>query len=214
MFDGVAHRYDLLNDVLSLGMDRWWRREAARAAGCVPGDRVLDLGCGTGKLGALVAGRCRVIGVDVSAEMLRLARCHSAGHMRFVQGSAFRLPFRSGAFDAAVSGFVLRNLWDLPGAIGELARVLRPGATLVLVDITEPRRPMMRRLFDAYFRTAAPILGALAGEPRAYRYLVGSLGQLPPPGAVVELLEAAGFSGATARPLTGGMVTLFEASRV
>jgi demethylmenaquinone methyltransferase/2-methoxy-6-polyprenyl-1,4-benzoquinol methylase len=213
MFDAVARRYDLFNDILSMGLDRWWRREAVRAVACGLGDRVLDLGSGTGKLGALVADRCHVVGVDLSGEMLRLARRRYEGRIHLVQGSAFALPFPSGVFDAALSGFVLRNLEDLSQAFEELARVLRPGATIGVVDITEPSHPMFRRLFDAYFRTAAPALGALAGTARAYRYLVGSLGQIPPPDGVTDLLRAAGFERAAARPLTGGMVTLFTATR-
>jgi demethylmenaquinone methyltransferase/2-methoxy-6-polyprenyl-1,4-benzoquinol methylase len=151
--------------------------------------------------------------VDVSQEMLRLGQRTYGGRVRFVQGSAFRLPFRPGSFDAALSGFVLRNLADLPGAFEELARVLRSGGRVALVDITEPRRPLFRRLFDAYFRTAAPALGALAGRAGAYRYLVGSLGQIPPPEDVIAMLATAGFARAAARPLTGGMVTLFTATR-
>jgi demethylmenaquinone methyltransferase/2-methoxy-6-polyprenyl-1,4-benzoquinol methylase len=212
MFDSVARRYDLVNDVLSFGLDRWWRREAIRALGARPGDRVLDVGCGTGRLGELLSARCRVIGLDVSAEMLRLARKVSV-RIRPVQGSAYRLPFRDGSFDRAVSGFVLRNLDDLPAAFHELARVLNAGGSIALVDITEPTRPVLRRLFDGYFRRAAPALGRLAGQAGAYRYLIRSLGQLPPPHAVVEQLNSAGFSTASARPLTGGMVTLFTATR-
>jgi demethylmenaquinone methyltransferase/2-methoxy-6-polyprenyl-1,4-benzoquinol methylase len=213
MFDVVAGRYDLVNDILSVGLDRWWRREAVRALGPRPGARVLDLGCGTGKLGALLASRCRVVGVDVSQEMLRLARRPHGSRLRYVQGSAFRLPFGSRSFDAGVSGFVLRNLEDLPRAFGELSRVLRPGAPIAVVDITEPSHPLFRTLFGAYFRTAAPALGALAGKAGAYRYLVGSLGQIPPPEDVIDMLSGAGFARAAARRLTGGMVTLFTADR-
>jgi demethylmenaquinone methyltransferase/2-methoxy-6-polyprenyl-1,4-benzoquinol methylase len=213
MFDVVARRYDLVNDILSLGLDRWWRREAVRALGCPPGARVLDLGCGTGKLAALLASRCHVVGLDVSAEMLWLARRTHGRRLRYVQGSAFRLPFCPGSFDAGMSGFVLRNLNDLPAAFAELSRVLRPGAPIAMADITEPGHPVFRRLFDAYFSTAARALGALVGKAGAYRYLVGSLGQIPPPENVIDMLSAAGFSRADARPLTGGMVTLFTASR-
>jgi demethylmenaquinone methyltransferase / 2-methoxy-6-polyprenyl-1,4-benzoquinol methylase len=213
MFDVVSRRYDLFNDILSMGLDRWWRRQAVRTLSSPPGTRVLDLGCGTGKLGALLASRCRVVGIDVSQEMLRLAQRAHGSRLRYVQGSAFRLPFCSGSFDAGVSGFVLRNLEDLPAAFAELSRVLRPGAPIAVVDITEPSHPLFRRLFDAYFRTAAPALGALAGKAGAYRYLVGSLGQIPPPEVVIDMLSAAGFARAAARPLTGGLVTLFTAAR-
>jgi demethylmenaquinone methyltransferase/2-methoxy-6-polyprenyl-1,4-benzoquinol methylase len=213
MFDAVARRYDLLNDVLSLGLVRWWRREAAKALAPRAGDRVLDLGCGTGRLGGVVAGGCRIFGIDVSNEMLTIARRTTGGRIRFVQGSAFALPFDGEVFDAVLSGFVLRNLEDLPAAFAEVARVLRPGAAVSLIDITEPRHPVFRRMFEAYFQTAAPALGALVGRVRAYRYLVGSLGQIPPPDEVVAMLAGTGFSKPRARGLTGGMVTLFTATR-
>jgi demethylmenaquinone methyltransferase/2-methoxy-6-polyprenyl-1,4-benzoquinol methylase len=212
MFDSVARRYDLLNDLLSFGLDRRWRRAAARAVAARPGDVVLDLGCGTGKLGRLLGGRCRVVGVDLSAEMLKVAARGGAASA-FVQGSAFALPFRSGAFSAAVSGFLLRNLHDLGAAFDELARVLSPGSRVALLDITEPAGPRLRRLFDAYFARAAPALGALSGNAPAYRYLVGSLAHLPPPGEVLALLRAARFRDEKARPITGGIVTLFNAVR-
>jgi demethylmenaquinone methyltransferase/2-methoxy-6-polyprenyl-1,4-benzoquinol methylase len=213
MFDRVAARYDLLNDLLSFGLDRRWRRAAATAVERRPGDRVLDLGCGTGKLGELLAANCRVVGVDVSSEMLRLAARDRHGGAGFVQASAFRLPFRPATFDGCVSGFVLRNLDDLPAAFAEMARVLRPGARVALVDITEPRGRWFRAAFHAWFGIAAPALGAIAGRGSAYRYLVHSLGQLPPPEVVTSQLAAAGFDDAVAKPRTGGIVTLFTATR-
>jgi demethylmenaquinone methyltransferase/2-methoxy-6-polyprenyl-1,4-benzoquinol methylase len=210
MFDDLVDRYDVLNDVLSLGLDRVWRRAATDA---IPrGGRILDLGCGTGKLAARLSERARVVGLDVSFEMLRAAR-RGAPRSVLVQGSAFALPFADGAFDAAVSGFVLRNLDHLPPAFAELARVVRPGGTVALVDITEPTNPILRRSFDAYFGTVAPALGALVGRRDAYRYLARSLAQLPPPAEVRSLLAAAGFADVRSRPLTGGMVTLFTAVR-
>jgi demethylmenaquinone methyltransferase/2-methoxy-6-polyprenyl-1,4-benzoquinol methylase len=213
MFDGLVERYDLLNDVLSLGLDRWWRRRTAAALQIRPRDRVLDLGCGTGRLSVLLADQHAVTGVDVSGSMLREARRRYAGRVILVQGSAFRLPFADASFGGAVSAFVLRNLDNLPVAFGELARVLSPRGMIALVDITEPSRPLMRRLFDAYFGAAAPALGALVRRSDEYRYLVRSLAQLPPPEELCEMLRSAGFVGCAARPLTGGMVTLFTATR-
>jgi demethylmenaquinone methyltransferase / 2-methoxy-6-polyprenyl-1,4-benzoquinol methylase len=212
MFDQVAVRYDLINRLLSFGLDRRWRRAAARAVSPTSGP-VLDLGCGTGDLGLLLAESGTVIGVDLSHAMLLEARRKSGDRIRLVEGSAFALPFADAGFDAAVSGFVLRNLEDLPAAFAELARVVAPGGQIGLVDITEPPRPAMRRLFDAYFGVAAPALGRLAGRRDAYRYLARSLAQLPPPPQVCVLLEQAGFQEAQARPLTGGMVTLFTGRR-
>jgi demethylmenaquinone methyltransferase/2-methoxy-6-polyprenyl-1,4-benzoquinol methylase len=213
MFDDLVERYDLVNAVLSLGLDRVWRRAAARTIDARAGERVLDLGCGTGKLGGRLAGRARVTGLDLSQQMLRRAKRLVPASMALVQGSAFGLPFRDRAFSGVVSGFVLRNLDDLPLALRELARVLHPGGRLALLDITGPRNPALRRLFDGYFGTVAPALGGAMGKREAYRYLVRSLAQLPPPPAVLSMLEAAGFTRTRARPLTGGVVTLFTAER-
>ena len=213
MFDDLVDRYDLLNDLLSFGLDRWWRRQTARAIHAPAGTRVLDLGCGTGKLGLRLAERYRVVGVDVSGAMLSRARKMAAGRVALVQGSAFRLPFADASFGGAGSGFVLRNLDDLPTAFSELARVLKRGAGVALVDITEPSHPAFRRLFDAYFRRAAPGLGALVGMREAYRYLVASLRQLPSSAEVCRMLETAGFERCSTLPLTGGVVTLFSAVR-
>jgi demethylmenaquinone methyltransferase/2-methoxy-6-polyprenyl-1,4-benzoquinol methylase len=212
MFDAIVPRYDLVNDLLSMGMDRPWRRAALRELRSEIGAPVLDLGCGTGRLTdrANEAGY-RVVGLDVSAAMLTAAQ--ERGVSRLVQGSAFRLPFRDGSFAGAVSGFVLRNLDDLPAAFAELARVLRPGAGVAIVDITEPPDPVRRRLFDAYFRIAAPLLGRLAGQGDAYRYLVRSIGHLPPPADVAALLRAAGCERVRWRALQPGMVTLWTARR-
>jgi demethylmenaquinone methyltransferase/2-methoxy-6-polyprenyl-1,4-benzoquinol methylase len=145
--------------------------------------------------------------------MLLAARQKGGKRLSLVEGSVFALPFDHGTFHAAVSGFVLRNLEELPAAFAELARVMAPGGRIGLVDITEPPHPALRRLFDAYFGVAAPALGRLAGQPDAYRYLARSLAQLPPPREVCALLEASGFAGCEARPLTGGMVTLFTGRR-
>jgi demethylmenaquinone methyltransferase/2-methoxy-6-polyprenyl-1,4-benzoquinol methylase len=213
MFDGLVARYDLVNDVLSFGLDRWWRRAAAAALRAAPGNRVLDLGCGTGRLGALLSARHPVTGLDISFAMLRQARRRSARRLALVQGSAFRLPFADGTFGGAVSAFVLRNLDDLPVAFEELARVVADGGGIALVDITEPSRPWVRRLFDAYFSVAAPALGGLVGKRDEYGYLVRSLAHLPPPKELREMLSLAGFVECRARALTGGMITLLSATR-
>jgi len=214
MFDGIVDRYGLVNSLLSLGLDRVWRRAGVRAAAPGRGDLVLDLGCGTGELAtALARGGASVVGVDASERMVAAARARAPSGVTLVRASAFRLPFGDATFDAAASAFVLRNLHDLPGAFAELARVVRPGGRLALVDITEPPTPALRRLFDAYFSVAAPALGGIVGHRAAYAYLARSVAQLPPATDLCADLRRAGFSRARAHPLTGGMVTLFSGRR-
>jgi demethylmenaquinone methyltransferase / 2-methoxy-6-polyprenyl-1,4-benzoquinol methylase len=210
MFDDIVERYDLLSDLLSMGFDHRWRRHAANAVRQPGGSWVLDVGCGTGALGARLARAYHVAGVDVSERMLRAGRERRVP-MAFAQASVFRLPFADDAFSAAVSAFVLRNLDDLPAAFAEVARVVRPGGDLSIVDITEPRNRAWRGLFDAYFSVAAPLVGRLSRNPDVYRYLARSLPQLPPPADVGALIAAAGFEGVRHRPLAPGMVTLWTA---
>lgn len=212
MFDDIVDRYDIVNDLLSLGLDRWWRRATLKAMPSRPGDRVLDFGCGTGALGNELAGRANVIGMDLSQEMLVAARRRVRG-VRFVRGSVFALPFADGVFRGVMSAFVLRNLYDLEQAAEELARVTAPGGALAIVDITGPRSAWLRKPFDAYFSTVAPLLGKVTGQEEAYRYLSKSLAQLPEPRVLCDILEAAGFRMARARGLSGGMVTLWTAIR-
>jgi demethylmenaquinone methyltransferase/2-methoxy-6-polyprenyl-1,4-benzoquinol methylase len=213
MFDAVVVRYDLVNALLSLGLDRWWRRRTVRAIASPPGARVLDLGCGTGKLAELLAEEARVVGLDLSQHMLVTANERLGERIAFVRGSMFALPFADGVFQGATSAFVLRNLSDLPGAFAELARVTEQGASLALVDITGPRRAWLRRPFDVYFDTVAPLLGRLVGQAEAYRYLARSLAQLPAPEVICQMLEGAGFVRVEAHPLSGGMVTVWTATR-
>jgi demethylmenaquinone methyltransferase/2-methoxy-6-polyprenyl-1,4-benzoquinol methylase len=196
-----------------MGFDRSWRRRTAAALDAPAGSRVLDVGCGTGSLGRRLTATHSVVGVDISLEMLRAAQERRASGMRLVQGSASRLPFPDETFGGFVSAFVLRNLEDLDATFIELARVVRPGGGLSIVDITEPRGRVWRRAFDAYFSVAAPLVGRFSRNPDVYRYLARSLPQLPPPERVSSMLEGAGFADVVHRSLAPGMVTLWTARR-
>jgi demethylmenaquinone methyltransferase/2-methoxy-6-polyprenyl-1,4-benzoquinol methylase len=213
MFDGVADRYDLMNDVLSFGLHRRWRRQTADSVWVRPADIVLDLGCGTGGMSLLLEERARVVGIDLSHQMLVLARERAGPRVKLAEASALRLPFGDRTFGAVTSAFVLRNLRDLSRAFREMARVLVPGGTVALVDLTEPDHPAFRWVFDLYLRTAAPAAGTLAGSGEAYRYLARSLDQLPPPAEICGSLAAAGFMDCRARSMSGGAVTLFTGRR-
>lgn len=212
MFDGLVERYDLLNRLMTFGLDRAWRRRTVGSLNLRAGDRALDLGCGTGDLLELLAGHARPTGIDVSSAMLARAHSRLGQRAALVRGSAFELPFANDSFQGAVSGFVVRNLQDLEGAMAELARVVAPGGRIALLDATEPPG-WIRPLFEAYFRIVAPALGAIAGKKAAYQYLAASLSQIPPPEAMCRLLADAGFTACTAHRLTFGVVTLFTASK-
>jgi demethylmenaquinone methyltransferase/2-methoxy-6-polyprenyl-1,4-benzoquinol methylase len=213
MFDGIVERYDVVNDALSLGLDRYWRSATARAVRANAGELILDLGVGTGRLSVSLPSGVRCVGIDLSSAMLQRARRRPGPCLSLVQGSALRLPFRNGSFDRAVSAFVLRNLSDLGAAFAELARVVRPEGSIALVDITAPRNRVFRALFEGYFAAAAPLLGRMVGRSDAYRYLVRSVARLPPAEDVCRMLARAGFERCRFRPLTGGVTTLWTATR-
>ncbi len=220
MFGRIAHRYDLMNALMTFGMDSRWRAAAARAAQPA-GGIALDLATGTGDLAlALVgAGARRVAGVDFSLEMLARAQAKVAGshdhqgRIGLLAGDALRLPFADEAFDCATNGFLLRNVVDLPATFSELWRVLKPGGRLVCLEITHPPAALAP-LFRLYLEGAVPIVGGLvSGDPTAYRYLPASLRPFPDSRRLAELLRDAGFSDVHYRLLGLGTVALHVAIR-
>ena len=223
MFAHIARGYEWFDHVASLGQDFLWRPQAFWAMDRfrdpeVPVRRVLDLGCGTGELARLTAHRypgAEVVAVDFTAEMLAHAVAgtpsHLAPRLRYARADAQRLPFRGQQFDLVVSAFVARNLPDLPGALAEMRRVLRPDGSLMILDITGPTDPWMRKLFLAYFGRVVPWLGAAVGSEGPYTYLPRSLAHLPPPQELLGWIRKAGFPRAVARPFSGGIVTAFLA---
>ena len=222
MFDAIAPRYDLLNHVLSAGMDRGWRNRAIDALGLTQQARVLDVCTGTGDLALAAADRhqgASVIGVDFAAEMLRLGlnkvRAGSLdSRIRLVRGDAARIPVADATCDAATIGFGIRNVAEPERALAEIARVLKPGGRLAILEFGQPRIPGIRTLYSWYFRYLLPLVGRLVSKHQsAYSYLPASVGTFPPPAEFAKILAATGFSHVRAVPLTFGIVYLFTAQR-
>jgi demethylmenaquinone methyltransferase/2-methoxy-6-polyprenyl-1,4-benzoquinol methylase len=211
MFDRIAPVYDVMNRVMTAGLDRRWRRLAA-AEVVWPGDRVLDACCGTGDLAVECERRGgRVVGLDFSEPMLVRARKKS-GAIEWVQGDALALPFEDGSFDAATVGFGVRNLADLEGGLRELARVLRPGGKLAVLEITRPRG-LLKPFFRLWFDVLVPFAGRVLPGWKAYTYVPASVRRFPGPDDLSALLERAGFADVRYRLLGGGSVALHVGTR-
>jgi demethylmenaquinone methyltransferase / 2-methoxy-6-polyprenyl-1,4-benzoquinol methylase len=211
MFDRIAPVYDVMNRVMTAGLDRRWRKLAV-AEVVWQGDRVLDACCGTGDLAVEAERRGgRVVGLDFSERMLERAR-RKSGAIEWVQGDALALPFGDGEFDAATVGFGVRNLADLDAGLRELARVLRPGGKLAVLEITRPRG-ILRPFFRLWFDGVVPVLGRVLPGGEAYTYLPASVRRFPGPDDLSSLLAAAGFEDVRYRMLGGGIVALHVGSR-
>jgi demethylmenaquinone methyltransferase/2-methoxy-6-polyprenyl-1,4-benzoquinol methylase len=211
MFDRIAPVYDVMNRVMTAGLDRRWRRLAVGEV-VWPGDRVLDSCCGTGDL-AIEAERRggRVVGLDFSGRMLERAR-EKSGTIEWVQGDALALPFADGEFDSATVGFGVRNLDDLDRGLRELARVLRPGGRIAVLEITRPRG-LLRPFFRVWLDVLVPLAGRFLPGGKAYTYLPASVRRFPGPEDLSALFERAGFEDVRYRLLGGGSVALHTAAR-
>jgi len=206
MFDRIAPVYDLMNTVMTAGLDRRWRR-ATVAAVVSPGSEVVDVCCGTGDL-AIAARRrgARVVGVDFSERMLARAR-RKAADVEWVRGDALHLSFPDGSFDAATVGFGVRNLEDLEAGLRELRRVLRPGGRVGILEITTPRGPLAP-FYRLWFDRIVPLLGRVLPGGSAYTYLPASVRRFPGPEELAALLERSGFADVSFRTFAGGIVAL------
>jgi demethylmenaquinone methyltransferase / 2-methoxy-6-polyprenyl-1,4-benzoquinol methylase len=211
MFDRIAPVYDVMNRVMTVGLDGRWRRATAEAA-VRGGDRVLDACCGTGDL-ALAAARVggRVTGLDFSERMLERARRKGAQvtncNLEWVRGDVLALPFADGSFDSATVGFGVRNVEDLPAALRELRRVLVPGGRLGVLEITRPRG-FLRHFYGLWFDRIVPLLGRVLPGGDAYTYLPASVRRFPGPEDLARALEEAGFERVRFRLFAGGIVAL------
>jgi demethylmenaquinone methyltransferase/2-methoxy-6-polyprenyl-1,4-benzoquinol methylase len=206
MFDRIAPVYDVMNRVMTAGLDIRWRRLAAQAA-VRPGDRVLDAACGTGDLAIAdrKAGAARVTGLDFSEKMLERAR--RKADLEWIQGDMLALPFAEGTFDAATVGFGVRNVADLELALRELRRVLMPGGRLAILEITQARGPL-KPFFSLWFDRIVPLLGKVLPGGSAYTYLPESVKRFPTAEGLVELLVSSGFGEVEFRLLGGSIVAL------
>jgi demethylmenaquinone methyltransferase/2-methoxy-6-polyprenyl-1,4-benzoquinol methylase len=213
MFDRIAPRYDALNRLLSFGLDRAWRRVALDAIAIGPGDRVLDLACGTGDLAELAAARgARVVGADFARGMLRGAQERAVG-CALVQADAAALPFANGWATAATCGFALRNFVSIEATLGELARIVAPGGRIALLEVDRPRSAWARAGHALWFDRVVPRVGGWLSDRDAYAYLPQSTAYLPPDPVFAALLDHAGFFDARKRSLLLGAAQLWTARR-
>ncbi|ACQ81476.1 ubiquinone/menaquinone biosynthesis methyltransferase [Beutenbergia cavernae DSM 12333] len=215
MFDDVARRYDLTNDVLSLGMDRLWRRATLDALGARPGERVLDLAAGTGTSSAdLADDGVDVVSCDFSTGMVAEGK-RRRPDLAFVAGDATRLPFADGSFDAVTISFGLRNVSPAVAGLSEMLRVTRPGGRLVVAEFSTPPWAPFEALYGFYLQTfLTPLAKAVSSNPEAYDYLEESIRDWPDQLGVAALLHEAGWRGVGYRNLTGGIVALHRARKI
>ena len=210
LFDSISVRYDLVNRVMTLGMDMGWRRRAVRELRLPGGALVFDLACGTGDLcRELERAGYRALGMDFSHGMLLAATSRSP----LVEADILRLPVRDGSADGVTCGFALRNVASLDAFFTELARVVRPGGRIALLEASEPDNPVMRAGHAVYFRKVVPAIGGLLSDRGAYSYLPRSMAYLPPPDEMMRTLRGAGFPDARRLQLTGGITQLLVCTR-
>jgi len=209
MFDRIAERYDLVNDLTSLGQDRGWRRRTVAAVDPRPGQRILDLAAGTGTSSEpFAAAGATVVPTDLSLGMLEVGKRRRPG-LAFVAGDALRLPYADGAFDAVTISFGLRNVEDTATALAELRRVTRPGGRLVVCEFSTPTWRPFRALYADYLVAALPRIAAVVtSNPAPYEYLAESIQAWPDQAALAALLQEAGWRQVEWRNLSGGIVAL------
>lgn len=217
MFDRISGVYDRMNTVMTAGLHHSWRRRAADLAALAPGARALDVATGTGDLAIELAGRVgaagEVVGADFSERMLEFARAKSSrlpgsGRLRFEAANALALPYADDEFDAATVGFGARNFSDLERGVGEMARVVKPGGRVVVLEITTPQRPPLSTFFDLWFDRLVPAIGRVAGDAQAYSYLPSSVKRFPGPEELAGVMSRAGMVDIRYLLTAGGIIAL------
>jgi demethylmenaquinone methyltransferase / 2-methoxy-6-polyprenyl-1,4-benzoquinol methylase len=223
VFDSVAGNYDLMNDLMSGGVHRLWKRFTLSLTGLRPGQRALDVAGGTGDLSIglarQVGERGLVVLTDINAAMLvrgrdRLIDAGLVGNVHYAQANAERLPFADGSFDCITIGFGLRNVTDKPAALASMRRALRPGGQLLVLEFSRPTAPGLKALYDAYSFRVLPVLGKLvAGDEASYRYLAESIRMHPDQQTLLAMMQAAGLEGCRYHDLSGGIVAVHRGYR-
>jgi demethylmenaquinone methyltransferase/2-methoxy-6-polyprenyl-1,4-benzoquinol methylase len=201
MFDRIAGVYDLMNSVMTAGMHQRWRERAADLARVGPGRRALDVAVALSERGA------EVVGTDFAEKMLELAR-RKAPQIRFERGNALDLEYDSNSFDAATVGFGARNFSDLDQGLREMARVVKPGGRVVVLEITTPQRPPLSQFFRLWFDTVVPLIGRVAGDSAAYEYLPSSVKRFPAPRDLAAKMAAAGMEDVRWVLTAGGIIAI------
>lgn len=224
MFDGIAHSYDFLNHLLSLGVDKLWRKRAIRHLkhNCPPGSSVLDVATGTGDFAILARKKLKassVVGIDISEKMLEIGRkkalkSHLEDVVTFKKADCSNLPFAEGTFDAVISAFALRNFEDLDSCLEEMRRVLRPGGMIVVIDLCSPRRFPMRQLFWCYKKLLMPIIGhSVSKDASAYSYLPETMDAVIQGEDMRKVFDKAGFQDTSYKRLTFQMCMLYSGKK-
>jgi demethylmenaquinone methyltransferase/2-methoxy-6-polyprenyl-1,4-benzoquinol methylase len=223
VFDSVADNYDLMNDVMSFGIHRLWKRFAIEQSGARPGQRILDLAGGTGDLAArlsrLVGPEGEVVVGDINASMLNVGRTRLldkgiSGNVDFVQANAESLPFPPGSFDCITIAFGLRNVTDKQKALSSMFQVLKPGGRVLVLEFSKPVVPGLKQVYDLYSFKVLPLMGRLiAKDEHSYRYLAESIRMHPDQETLTEMLQAAGFEDCDYHNLSGGIVALHRGFR-
>lgn len=222
-FNSIAGRYDLMNSLMSLGMDKRWRRLAVQTVGAKPGMHILDVCCGTGQLslelGQVVGKEGKVTGLDFSSKMLEVAQkslhqVSNPGNIRFVQGNAMELPFADQSFDGVTVGWGLRNLPDLRQGLREMIRTVKPGGRVVSLDMAKPSLPGFKQAYWLYFEKLIPIMGKIwANKASAYQYLHDSAREFPAQQELARIFAECGLENTGYRNLAGGVVAIVSGAK-
>jgi demethylmenaquinone methyltransferase/2-methoxy-6-polyprenyl-1,4-benzoquinol methylase len=216
VFEAVAARYDLMNDLMSMGIHRLWKRTLVRLAAPAPGQCIVDLAGGTGDVAALMAAPDRQVTVcDPSLAMMEAGRARGHRHVQWLEGTGEHIPLPSASVDTVTIAFGIRNVTRIEDALAEVLRVLKPGGRFLCLEFSPEQVPGLDRLYDLYSFNVIPAIGrAVTGDADAYRYLVESIRRFPRPAAFVEMIRAAGFRRVSVRPMSGGIVALHSGWRL